>query len=390
MKHSLWICFLLALLVSGCSQEEMLRNGTFVSGKGRTFTTSFENDESRTYLEDGLYSRWTEGDRISLFDGSTQNREYKFNGKTGDNGGTFTMLSKPEGTGTTLLTNYAVYPYDKDMTISDKGLVTIDFPSEQQYAENSYGLGNNMMVAVTHNVYDTFLKFKNVGGCFKFQLYGDYVTVKSITLKGNNGEKIAGKATLTAAYDAIPSISMADDATSSITLDCGEKGVNIGSFPATATAFWLVVPPTVFDKGITITVTDMDGNVYTKTTDKRLAIERNIVKPMEAFSLIVPLPDLSGQWIFADGSSDFIGTLEFTGGNGKTATYKVINHNSFGTWGVHYDRKEGITVIHSGINWRENWIYGTYMNHSTIAGTKFVSSAGAVFDCNWTLSRINN
>jgi hypothetical protein len=150
-----------------------------------------------------------------------------------------------------MLTNYAVYPYDKDMTISDKGLITIDFPSEQQYAENSYGLGNNMMVAVTHNVYDTFLKFKNVGGCFKFQLYGDYVTVKSITLKGNNGEKIAGKATLTAAYDAIPSISMADDATTSITLDCGEKGVNIGSSVAQATAFWLVVPPTVFDKGIT-------------------------------------------------------------------------------------------------------------------------------------------
>ena len=173
MKNIVSFIFLLAMLVSGCTQEEMLRNGTFVSGKGRTFTTSFENDESRTYLEDGLYSRWTEGDRISLFDGSTQNREYKFNGKTGDNGGTFTMLSKPEGTGTTLLTNYAVYPYDKDMTISDKGLVTIDFPSEQQYAENSYGLGNNMMVAVTHNVYDTFLKFKNVGGCFKFQLYGE-------------------------------------------------------------------------------------------------------------------------------------------------------------------------------------------------------------------------
>jgi len=34
----------------------------------RTFTASFENNDSRTYVEDGLYSRWTEGDRVSLFD----------------------------------------------------------------------------------------------------------------------------------------------------------------------------------------------------------------------------------------------------------------------------------------------------------------------------------
>ena len=137
MKHCLWICFLLAMLVSGCSQEEMLRNGTSVSGEGRTFTTSFENDESRTYLEDGLYSRWTEGDRISLFDASTLNSQYLFAGDTGDSGGTFFRLSKPEGTGNSLAANYAVYPYNKDMTISADGVITLNLPSNQHYAKNS-------------------------------------------------------------------------------------------------------------------------------------------------------------------------------------------------------------------------------------------------------------
>ena len=282
MKHSLWICFLLAMLVSGCSQEEMLRNGTSVSGEGRTFTTSFENDESRTYLEDGLYSRWTEGDRISLFDASTLNSQYLFAGDTGDSGGTFFRLSKPEGTGNSLAANYAVYPYDKDMTISADGVITLNLPSNQHYAENSYGLGDNTMVAVTEDADDTFLQFKNVGGSFKLQLYGDDVTVKSITLMGNNGEKIAGKATLAPAYGKAPVVAMADDATTSITLDCGEKGVKIGASAEEATTFWVVVPPTTFEKGITITVKDMNGKVFTQTTDKQLSIERNVVKPMAA------------------------------------------------------------------------------------------------------------
>ena len=167
MKNIVSFIFLLAMLVSGCTQEEMLRNGTSVSGEGRTFTTSFENDESRTYLEDGLYSRWTEGDRISLFDASTLNSQYLFAGDTGDSGGTFFMFSKPEGTGTALSANYAVYPYDKDMTISADGMITLNLPSNQHYAENSYGLGDNTMVAVTENADDTFLQVKKLGCSFK-------------------------------------------------------------------------------------------------------------------------------------------------------------------------------------------------------------------------------
>ena len=88
-----FICLLPLLLVSGCSEEEVLKNdSTSASGEGRTFTTSFENGDSRTYLEDGLYSRWTEDDRVSLFDGNSLNRQYRFDGKTGATGGTFSIV----------------------------------------------------------------------------------------------------------------------------------------------------------------------------------------------------------------------------------------------------------------------------------------------------------
>jgi len=286
MKNLVSFIILLAILVSGCTQDEMLRNGTSASG-GRIFTTSFESDESRTYVEDGHLLRWTAGDQISLFDGNTLPLQYQFKGWTGDNAGTFYMVSKPEGNGSPLNHNYAVYPYAQDVKVSKEGVLTATLPSKQHYAMNSFGLGDNTMVAVTRNVDDLFLNFKNVGGFLKLQLYGDDVTVKSITLTGNNGEKIAGEATLAVGYDEVPMVSMADSAATSITLDCGEKGVKIGTTAEEATEFWMVVPPVVFEKGITIKVRDFTNGVFTKTTDKKLVIERNVVKPMAVVKAVM-------------------------------------------------------------------------------------------------------
>ena len=244
MKKNLLLSFLLILLVSGCSQDELVKE-RFESSVGRIFTASFDQKDTRTYIENGNLLRWTKDDQISLFDGNTLNRQYEFDGETGDNGGTFTIVSKPYGTGNGLEANYAVYPYASTIKITESGVITATLPTEQSYVENSFGLGDNTMVAVTKDTEDTFLKFKNVGGYLKLQLYGDGITVKSITLTGNTNEKLAGQATITPVYGEDPTISMANDATKSITLDCG-TGVEIGTSSETATVFWLVLPPTTF------------------------------------------------------------------------------------------------------------------------------------------------
>lgn len=249
------------------------------------FTAFFDSYESRTYVEqkDGRsLLRWTVGDQISLFEGNTLNRPYKFDGETGDNSGTFSLVSSSFGSGNDLSCHYAVYPYASGTKISDGGVITATLPDKQSYASQSFGLGANTMVAVTQDKRDTFLKFKNAGGYLKLQLYGDDVTVKSITLTGNNNEKLAGKATITSGYSQEPTVVMAADATQSITLDCGEAGVKIGTTPQTATAFWIVVPPTTFERGFTITATGVNGETFTRTTSNKIEIARNVVKLMEA------------------------------------------------------------------------------------------------------------
>ena len=177
------------------------------------------------------------------------------------------------------------------------------------------GTGWKAVVAVTEDTDDTFLKFKNVGGYLKLQLYGDNVTVKSITLTGNNNEKLAGAATITSVYGQDPTINMADDATGSVTLDCGE-GVEIGSTAETATAFWIVVPPTTFTKGFEVTITDVNDNEVTKSTSNEISIARNTIKPMPAFEVEI-IPNNQIWYTSTDGN---IVNPKNSGGFGATIT----------------------------------------------------------------------
>ena len=302
MKKIISLLFPLALVLSGCTLEE-LENSTPDLQDGRIFTASFDQNETRTYIEEGNLLRWNAGDQISLFDGNTLNRQYKFDGETGDNSGTFSIVNAPYGSGNDLNANYAVYPYASDIKISESGVITATLPVEQNYAENSFGPGANTMVAVTEDTDDTFLRFKNVSGYLKLQLYGSYITIKSITLTATGNEKIAGKATITPLYNGDPTITMTDEAASTITVNCGE-GVILGGTAETATAFWIAIPPTTFEEGFTITVTGINEDTFSKSTDKEITIERNVIHPMKPIKVDIEsdsVPDNEIWYTSTDG-----------------------------------------------------------------------------------------
>lgn len=243
-----------------------------------TIVVGFE-DDTRTYVENNLDLCWHEGDLVSVFCGSTLNSKYQFDGKSGDKGGELTAVESVASgnlsTGNELDKVFAIYPYDVAARISESGVISASLPAVQSYAEESFGKDANTMVAVSQNLDNPYLGFKNICGYLKVKLYGE-ATVQSIELKGNNGEKIAGAAAVTAAYGTMPQVVMNSDATDSITLDCG-SGVALSSTP---TEFWFVVPPTTFSKGLTIKATATDGRVFEQTTSKSVSIERNKIQPM--------------------------------------------------------------------------------------------------------------
>ena len=66
---------------------------------------------------------------------------------------------------------------------------------------------------------DRSLEFKNACGYLRLKLYGEGVSVTSITLEGKNGEKIAGAATIAQAIGGLPTVTMGNGATSKIKIN---------------------------------------------------------------------------------------------------------------------------------------------------------------------------
>ncbi|MCQ2139369.1 MAG: fimbrillin family protein [Bacteroidales bacterium] len=284
MKKTLFLLSMLA--VAACTADNIGIEEPASSDV--KFYASFEGaDLTKTYLDNDGYIRWNADDSVSIFAGKTYNQQFRFDGSTGDSGNSFTMVGSP-GTGTELQANYSVYPYSENNLITPTGVLGVTLPDTQVYAENSFGLNANTMVAVTENVADKHLRFKNVCGYLKMSLYGD-ATIKSITLRGNNRETIAGMTLVNASFNGTPSTRPALGATESITIDCGE-GVALGATQETATVFYFVVPPVEFSNGITITATAADGRVLKKTTTRPLKVERNKISKMSALEYDEPFP----------------------------------------------------------------------------------------------------
>ena len=285
MKHFAMYFGIAAALVASCTIQE--ENFETPQRDEVVFFASLEQpgDETRVYANEELLLRWTANDRVSIFNQNTYNQEYKFLGATGDVEGGFTKVDGADFvTGNSIAHVVSVYPFLESSRITEDEVLTVALPAEQHYAENTFGLGANTMVSVTAN---NNLKFKNAGGFLRLKLYGEGVSVSAITLKGNNGEKLAGNATVTMPIDGVPSLEMASDATTEITLVC-DTPVELGATVEESKVFWIVVPPVTFSKGFTISVNEFNGGVFEKSTSKNLAITRSNVSTMAAFE-VAPL-----------------------------------------------------------------------------------------------------
>ena len=295
MRHIALYLGIAAALVASCSVKE--KDFNVVQPENTVFFASFEQpavEETKVYVNEDLMLRWTADDRISLFQNLTYNRELRFIGETGESEGKFDFVGSG-GSGSIIPDIVSVYPYQASTTISSDEVLTLTLPAEQSYAPNSFGLGANTAVSVTST---GFLVFKNVCGYLRVSLYGEGYSVSSITLKGNQGEKIAGTATVTMPLNGLPSVEMASDATTEITLTCAEP-VALGATAEESVDFWFVVPPVTFSQGFTVTVNHQDG-VMTKSTDKSVTIKRNYLTKMAAFTTEPQPPTyrISHMWLW--------------------------------------------------------------------------------------------
>lgn len=299
-----YIFALVASVFAACSQGVIEEHGganSVLFDVPETIYAQIDESDTRTYVERDNHLRWTENDEISYFPGVTYNLQYRFDGETGANSGSFTRVTDKLVTGNALDNTYALYPYKDATSMSDEGVIGYEFAATQSYAENSFGLGDNVMVAVTDGKDDNILRFKNVCGFLKLRIYGD-ANVAKITFAGNNNEPLTGNATITALYGVDPVVELQEGAGETITLNC-ESGVSIGDNVETATEFWFVVPAQTFEGGFTINITTAEGSVMTKTTNNKVVISRNAILPMEAFEFAATNGPSSKQIWYTNGST---------------------------------------------------------------------------------------
>lgn len=291
-------------LLSSCEVSEV-NSGAAADSAGPYFEASFE--ETRVFLDGQMHTCWNAGDLISVFT-TTTNERYRFEGATGDRSGFF---SKTEGdaapSGSAISANYAVYPYNSLNSMSKQEILSLELPAVQDFAPGSFAPGSNVMVAKTNGPSDNSFVFRNLCGVLVVRLYGDGL-VKSLLLEGNNGEKIAGKAIVSTYSDSVPFALFDDDASGSITLDCGE-GVTLGKNASDATSFWFVIPPTVFAEGFTVRVQGQDSKQAVLTTRSKCEILRNTISAMEPAEAVFNVP--AGNVVFEDASFKSYCTKQF-------------------------------------------------------------------------------
>ena len=269
MNRLSWLCILFAVM--GCTESSV--EEISVNTKKEYFAT-IESSNTKTYIDDQIRLRWTAQDCITLFEESTYAREYIFTGETGDNAGGFTQKSIDDKYFTEVQVpfTYAVYPHSSEIRLDETDcFLTVTMPSEQTYVENSFGLGANMMVAVSET---NQLHFKNVGSFLRVRLYSENATISSITITSMGEESIAGTARVTPNINGNPTCEMTGS-NKSIRLICTNP-VKISSDEDAPTDFWIVVPPMTLEDGFSVSVEKTDGKSQVYEVDGPFTFERNL------------------------------------------------------------------------------------------------------------------
>ena len=158
-----------ALVMTNCSQEEELQD-IQRSGDVHTLTATIEGSTRSAVTDGGVFS-WTDGDKISVWDGSNK-LTYDYSG-TGD---TFTGSANS-------ISGYAVYPGGDHTNLSGSDTTLPTVKLKNSY---TYGSTNAIMLAKVQNGSNN-LSFSHLGGLMRFVIKNIPSNATSFTFTANSG-----------------------------------------------------------------------------------------------------------------------------------------------------------------------------------------------------------
>ena len=268
-----FIISVVAMVLTACSQDTTNDYST------PEMRVGFD-DETRVQLNEECKTVWNRGDMVSVFNKTDANSCWRYRGADLARSGAIALVSSPSTYTVTFADVYGVYPYNANYSINMFGEISLSIPAEQNWKDGSYGVGDNIMVAIGE---DENLSFKNIFGWLKLQFTGSDA-ISKITFRGNNNEPLTGAITYDPYYmEAV----FSEGAGKEITLICPEVALEADKVQT----FYIAIAPQTFTKGVTVEITTSTGEKITKTTDKKLVIERNAIQPMATLDAVIETPD---------------------------------------------------------------------------------------------------
>ena len=257
--------------ISSCTK------GNFDNGSSVTLKASSE--ASRTHLTDGV-TNWSKNDVVYVID--TDGECYKSNviAASGVVDSEFTFSSFPA------TPQYALYVGRTQQPAVEDGKIVATLPSDQNMSiTNSFCNHANLTIGEVKEINETTYgaTLKNVCGLLRFSVPTGIASVK---IEGNNGETLSGAICIDynggqPAWSEKEGVGYVN-----VTPRQNNEGIYQGS------NYYACVLPQTFERGITVTVTDAEGNTAQKSGSSPLVVERNGV--MELGKLDMSIGDTDG------------------------------------------------------------------------------------------------
>lgn len=223
--------------------------------------------------------RWSEEDILNV-----NNKQYRLSTGAGSTDATFEEVE--------IADQYNAF-FPVDLITSNGSTLSLTIPAKQSYIPNTQSIQTFPWVGKST---DDYLSLQYTGGILKISIIGNR-TLKSVTLTGNNNEKLSGSASIAMNYTDHPVLKFATDANNSITLDCNE-GIKLSG---TAISVSLSLPVIKFEKGISLSLLDTEDREMTYQTEETIVIERNKTTFLTPFEYIPePVPQADWLWMTSE------------------------------------------------------------------------------------------
>ena len=291
---------------------------------------------------------WSDGDAISVFDGTVDsdgkdNHKFTITSGAGSSSATFTGEANPGDT------YYALYPYSDGAKLADK-TISAELPHTQTGGNNTFATGINPSVAVSGS--DNNFQFKNIAGLVRVTLpegYDGEKAVKEIQLSAD--QSLAGPYTVSVSGDSYSAVAAASETLVGVRLVPGS-----GSDSITGEEYYLVVLPGSYTN-LKMSVIFSDDSYMTGTIAYATIMAGTVFNaPVDPDKAQGPAPDshlasyLAGETITVNGIE--ISKERFPKYYHVTSSMTLSKGNTTNGTGVYFV-EDGATL-----NIKTTWQYG--------------------------------